>query len=375
MTISSAHDIPKEHVLHISYDMNKVPLGIQKIVNLFPEMIIGSTGLFTYDTSQALVQASPSFCELLQFLATNKVLDPEILNVDSLTGLNQILQQPQGHEGGFLRKKTSERWHLNDDLFKESDRQTLDLLLEDLGFTSMKEVGAIENVSTCVVFGARVERTSFRIQQTIREINKGLKIEGNIYLLGSNRKLVEEELLYINDVLEQLDGDKKSYWSELFANDSFATEANAFIFLWSTQVPEDAQAIYSDKVVAINSTRIGSSYEKNQGCRVTTEVTIDDMMQHLSNEEKQSIFAVSELPYVRLCDQLRFKVLTNNKASLLYELTEKITDTTFYFVHPEASETPLNSVILDEIARNVFHIVNTIGYIETLKVSSEPAKL
>lgn len=80
--------------------------------------------------------------------------------------------------------------------------------------------------------------------------------------------------------------------------------------------------------------------------------------------EPQAVFAIAEQPYIRLTDQLRLTVLSKGKLAGTDELVERIKNTTFYFASPKPSSSPLISVILDEIGRNVYRTADTLKYLE-----------
>ncbi|MCE5318424.1 MAG: hypothetical protein LLG04_13825 [Parachlamydia sp.] len=82
--------------------------------------------------------------------------------------------------------------------------------------------------------------------------------------------------------------------------------------------------------------------------------------------EPQAIFALVEQPFLRLQDSHRFTVVSKAKKAHLEELIGRLQRTTFYFpvVVPQAQ--PLVSVILDEIARNVFCTHDIIRFLNGL---------
>ena len=89
-------------------------------------------------------------------------------------------------------------------------------------------------------------------------------------------------------------------------------------------------------------------------------------MSFYNTKEPQAIFAITEQPYIPLTDQLKFTVLSKGKKANIEELVERIKNTTFYFASPTPSSSPLISVVLDEISRNVYRTVDTLKYLESL---------
>ncbi len=266
-----------------------------------------------------------------------------------------------------MRKEGTERWHLDDNSTKQKYRQTFDVLLQQLGFVLPKSIDCEMIVDHCIIFGARAERMETRIIETLGYLKKKLKVTGHIFLLGSNRKLIQSEIEHLKPKLEKLEESQRIYWSEVFNDPEQSTEANAFVFLWKCIVPQEMQTFLEDKLVGIKSTRIGNSYNGQKGHRVTTEVTIEDWMSFYKADEPQVIFAIAEQPYIRLADQLRLTVLSKGKKANTDELIERIKNTIFYFASPNPSSSPLISVILDEIGRNVYRTADTLKYLESLE--------
>lgn len=340
---------------------------VQKIMELNPKLLLGESKLFNYDLNNHSIGLSTSFQNLLTLLVQLDELDSRALSVNSLDALNTVLQQAQGFQGGLLRKEGTERWHQEDNSTKQQYRQTINELLQELGFVLPQNLDSDMTVDHCVVFGARVERMERRIVETLYFLENNLEVSGHIFLLGSNRKLIPAEKEYLNSKLESFENSQKIYWEEVFNDLEQATEANAFVFLWRCLVPQEMQVDLESKLVAVKSTRIGSSYKGKGGHRVTTEVTVEDWMPYYKDGESQSVFAVVEQPYIRLADQLRFTVLSNGKKANADELLERIKNATFYFAAPKPSSDPLISVILDEIGRNVYRAVESLKYLENLE--------
>ncbi|WP_075883648.1 hypothetical protein [Candidatus Protochlamydia sp. W-9] len=346
---------------------HKLSSTTEKIIQLNPRLLLGESNLFNYDpTNHALVLA-PQFQSLLTLLIQLDELDCKALTANTLYDLNSILQQVQGNRGGLLRKEGTERWHLEDNPTKQKCSQTFNVLLQQLGFVFPKSLDSEMTVDHCIVFGARTERMETRIIETLVYLQNNLKVTGHIFLLGSNRKLIQAEIEHLKSKLEKLEESQRNYWSEVFNDPEQTTEANAFVFLWKCIVPQQMQTLLEDKIVGIKSTRIGNSYIEQFGHRATTEITIEDWMTFYKAEEPQAIFALAEQPYIRLADQLKFTVLSKGKKANTDELIKRIKNTTFYFAFPNSSFSPLISVMLDEIGRNVYRISDTLKYLESLE--------
>lgn len=342
---------------------------IEKIIQLNPSILLGESKLFNYDSTSHAIVLSPSFQDLLKLLVKLDELDCNALTAHTINDLNKILQQPQGIRGGLMRKEGTERWHLDDNPTKQEHRQTFDRLFQQLGFVLPKSIDSEMKVDHCIIFGARVERMETRITETLGYLKKNLKVTEHIFLLGSDRKLIQTEIEHLKPKLNKLEESQRTYWSEVFNDPEQSTEANAFAFLWRCIIPQEMQTVLEEKLVGINSTRIGNSYNGQQGHRVTTEVTIQDWMSYYKDDEPQVVFAIAEQPYIRLTDQLRMSLLSKSKKATADELVKRINNTIFYFAFPNLSSNPLISVILDEIARNVYRTADTLKYLESLDIT------
>jgi len=364
--LSSIASVQSEIHYHVQEQIlkHKISSTTEEIIQLNPRLLFGESNLFDYDSTTHTLVLSLPFQDLLKLLVQLGELDCKALTANSLYDLNSILQQPQGVRGGLLRKEGTERWHLDDNPTKQKYRQTFDALLKPIGFVLPKSIDCEMIVDHCIIFGARAERMETRIIETLDYLKKNLKVTGHIFLLGSNRKLIQSEIEHLKSKLEKLDKSQIIYWNEVFNDPEQSTEANAFVFLWKCLVPQEMQTLLEDKLVCIKSTRIGNSYNEQQGHRVTTEVTIEDFYKA---DEPQAVFAVAEQPYIRLADQLRLTVLSKGKKADTDELIERIKNTIFYFASPNPSASPLISIILDEIGRNVYRTVDTLKYLENLE--------
>lgn len=337
------------------------------MIQLNPKLLFGESNLFSYDFKQRAIVLSPSFRDLLNLLVRLGELDCKALTVASLYDLNVVLQQPQGVCGGLLRKEGTERWHLEDNPAKQKYRQTFEALFLQLGFVLPTSIDCEMTVDHCIIFGALTERMETRIIDALGYLKKNLKVKGHIFLLGSNRPLIQSEIEHLKSKVAGLDASQSLYWNELFNDHEQFTEANAFLFLWKCIVPQEMQILLEDKVIGIKSTRIGKSYNGAQGHRVTNEVTVEDWMAFYKADEPQSIFAVAEKPYIRLADQLRLSVLSKGKKASKDELKKRISNTIFYFASPASRSSPLISVILDEIGRNLYLTAESLKYLESIE--------
>jgi len=340
-----------------------------KVMKLCPKLILGSSFLFEYDHDKCTILLSSSFKDLLILLVKLKELDPKVLDSLNLFELNGILQKPQAANGGMMRKPGSERWEMKDAQVLVDHYFLQDKLLEQLGFSTPREIPNDLTVRHCILFGARAERMEKRILITVDYLNTKLTVTDHIYLAGSKaRKLIPEELKFIQDKLIMVENpQEKSYWTEVFENPEEAHEANAFMFLWKSLVPEVLQNQYNSKLIAIQATRIGPSYNLDQGNRSTTETTAEDWLSYYVEGQFQTFFALAEQPFIRLPDQLRMTVLTNKKEASLDSLKLRIDRTVFYFVNPVPPSSPLKTVVFDEIARHVFRTVDTLKYLDSKK--------
>lgn len=371
-TTAQHYSIPQSP---FSYEVSETAA---KIMELNPQLILGDSQLFIYDPNSKLITLAPSFHELLQLLVDLNELDPDGPQAKSFERLNEVLQKPQGPYGGLIRKQGTERWDLVDNSIKRENKGKIEELLQKMGFVTPKSYDEEIVVDHCILFGARAERMFSRIIRTVEYLKKNLRVNEGLYLLGSTRKLEPEEKAFLQEKLAVLEENRKNFWLQTFNDDTKATEATAFLFLWETQVPQEIQERYRDILVLINSSRKGLSSQGKEGSRPTAEVTTRDWLPYYEKNANrhQSIFAIAEHPYTRLSDQLRASVLTKANKGTKSELLARISKTTFYFASPAPAPTTLISVIFDEVARNVYRIYGTLSYVESLDffehLSAEP---
>jgi hypothetical protein len=329
----------------------------------YPQLVMGSHQLFQWDAANQRIILSRPFQSLLCLLVELGTL--ESTKIDSLEDLNAQLQKPQG-QGGLLRKPELERWHITDHLLWRQKRPELERLLVQLGLMRPQTLPHPVSVKHCLIFGAWAERVEARIRATLDLLLSNQLQTERVFLLGSKRKLVPEERLFLENKINHLaNEEQKKYWQAIFAQEDQAIEANACLFLWESLVPAHVQKAL--KVIAIQSTQIGFSYREKEGNRTTCEVTAEDWTSYYTDQEPQTIFALAELPYVRLVDQLRTSVLTDAKRATVDLMNHRIANTTFYFAHPQPKQEPLIGVILDEIARNVYRTVDLLRYLDKLQ--------
>ncbi|KAF3363108.1 hypothetical protein PHSC3_000293 [Chlamydiales bacterium STE3] len=345
------------------------PSIVEKMMELNPRSIIGESNLFFYDSSRKSIGLTDPFKRLIEFLVKIKELDNRAKPGCSLPELNAIFQQTQD-QGGLMRKPGAERWDLQDNINLQENRHKLEELFFEVGFVQLKPILESISVEHCLVFGGLMGRMEKRIIATAEHLTKNLDVTGHIFLLGSNRKLGEKEIIAIKEKIKNFDLPKQAFWTHFFDDKEQATEANAFAFLWECIVPEKVKSKFENKVIKVNSTAIGYSFKEREGTRVTTEVTIKDWMSYYKAGENQAVFAVVEQPYIRLLDQLRVTVLTNAKKADWKEVIERISKTTFHFAVVN-TEPPLMSVVLDEIGRHVYHLTETLKYLEKLDKTGE----
>ena len=219
----------------------KVTPTIAKIIQINPQFILGESNLFTYDSSNQLLVPSPSFQELVKLLVELNELDSKALQASSLNELNDILQKPQGEQGGLMRKEGTERWDLQDNSTKKDYRLQFVHLFQKLGFVSPKSVEAPITVDQCIIFGGLAERVEKRIKATVKYLRKNLQVKDQIALLSSNRKLIPEEINLLKSKIEKLEEDQKKYWTELLNDPEQCIEANSVELLWKCIVPQELQ--------------------------------------------------------------------------------------------------------------------------------------
>lgn len=338
-----------------------------QILALKSNFILGHNHLFDYNALSQTLSLSPAFQTLLKHLVHVGKLDPKVLEAKNLSELNATCQKPQGKMGGLLRPPGVERWDLVDYPYAPSDKKLIHDCFYDLGFVEGFSLTKTIQVNHCIVFGTMASKLDLeaRILETLSYLQSQLTVTGSIYLLGSYRSLTEVELEYLQSKIKTLSGNKRSYWSQIFSTPDSAKEANSCLFLWEylSSLKNLSQQI---PVITLKSTRIGVSYCDTQGYRATTETTAEDWIPFYQEGQTQSIFAVIEQPYLRLCDQLQDTILSKRKQATFKELIERIQATTFHFAIVPAQEPPLIRIVLDEIARHIYRTKIMLDYTQDL---------
>jgi hypothetical protein len=315
--------------------------------------ILGKLNLFEMKNNGKL-SLSPSFQQLIYSLVLAGELDPQILNVQSLPELNTILQKEQGAAGGMLRNKQKERWELSDSHILLNLKPLLLSYFYAIGFFQNSTVESSIEVDHIIVYGARCERMEKRILETLGYL-ENFVLKGDICLIGSTRLLVEEEKVFLNTKLDNLSEEDKIVWSNKLNDEPFETTAQQF--LWYVL----AQSKYADSLVVIASSKIFPS-ENRPNAQSTTEAWVSTG----NFQTPQNIFAFVEQPYQRLNQQLFLAVITNAGTADINLITERLENTTFYFVTKPTGKEPLISIYLDEIARNVNLLTQYLEYLEYL---------
>lgn len=270
------------------------------------EFVVGSSSLFEIQNKRIVV--SETFEALLGVLHSAELIDDSYRS-----DLNGALQK------GVLR--AGERWHAQQEDRVRKVKPITDKVLDyvdKLGFVTPRALEGLVQVDEVVVFGARVERMRLRIQQTLELEKKGLLSYKQAALLGSSRPLTDEE-------------------RALFPENPPEDEAEAMVRIWKEESSQHA--------TVIRSTEVGVSYEETKGWRPTTQSTLNDWVVNCTAE---SVFAVVELPYLRLADQLRWTLFKNGKEVKVLS------------AHPESSTNdPL--IYLDEVARHVYELTKRLN--------------
>jgi len=355
------HYVVKENSLE-----HKLTPQTEELIRLDPSLLFGTVNFFEYNEAKHAIVLTSSFHFLLKYLVQIHELNPQVLKATSLSELCDLLRQPQGFEGGLLRKEGSERWELTDSTLRKKFRPRLELLFEQVGLFSTKSVPLPLTVDHCVLFRAHIGRMEQRIKETVFYLEKNLDVTARIYLLGSNRNLIPDELELLKSKRSSLSESQKNYWQKQFDEPTNQTEANGFLFLWKVLVPEEVQKKFRDKLILIQSSRLIDSCGQKSS-RPSTESIVMDWNSYYQEGKQQSIFALVEQPFSRLIDQFRTTVLTNGKKANREALLERIKNTSFSFALVEAPIPPLVSVTLDEIPRNVCRILDTLLYLESLE--------
>lgn len=352
---------------NFSFD-HQLPAMYQEIARENKTIAVGSSNLFEYNAENGKITLSDNFEKLLKCLVEINELDPKVAKAQDLEQLNAIFQQSQGVQGGLFRRAGTERWHQKDSLALIQNKEILQHLLSNLGFLQKMPLTTNVEVDHCIIFGATVLPIKKRIIETVEYLRQQVQVNGKIFLLGSTRKLKSDEITYLKNLSTNMDNEqKKASWTKLFSQAAFCTEANAMQCLWEVFVDKDIQKKYEGRVVTINSTKIGASYNKKEGHRPTTEVTIKDWLHYFDESKPQSVFAFIENPYIRLIDQLQWMLITNGRKATYQELIERCHNTSLYYATASAHNEFLICKALDEIARNIYSIYSFEKYVKKLE--------
>jgi hypothetical protein len=321
------------------------------------EVFLGQSKLIEINGDSQSLELSEKFKSLLSVLVSIGEVDPKVKQAKNIYELNTLLQQ---EHGGLLRKPGTERWDTTGSQALKSHQSQIDMLLIELGFGIPKQVHLKKSCNHCIIFGARMERVAFRIQETMANVSSTIDILENMYILGSNRVLEKDEIIYLKKFTPLFSKESQQAWNKIL-NDT-PTEANGCILLWEALVSEQERNTFKDRVICINTTKNGYSYHENSGHRPTTESTIVDWMSMCNFNQPLTIFALSEQPYLRLCDQLKYKVYKSIYNTLP---SNGQISPSFVFAHPlPPNRTPIH-ITLDEIARNVYQISKAIEFLDS----------
>ena len=362
---SEIHYVVQEVAQTPSFEYKLTP-SVEEIVKNNPTFVLGRAKLFAYTEATHSIHSTPEFQRLLKFLIHIHEVDPKVMQASSLEELNTLLQKHQGFEGGLLRKEGTERWELKDSVLRKKFRPLLDELFQEIGLTVPFSTPLPLTVDHCMLFGAHVSRMEKRIRETLTYLEKGLTVTRGIYLLGSTRPLTQGELEIIQAKASAMNDTDRVYWKKFFDESSHQTEGQAFLFLWKVLVPGEVQQKYRDSLTLIQSSRLVKSAGQDIS-RPCTESTVLDWNAYYQEGKSQSVFALVEIPFVRLLDQFQTTVLTNGKRASRAILLDRMKNCTLYTAFTEPPTDPLVSVTLDEIARNVYRVVDTLSYLESVK--------
>ena len=341
------------------YFTQPVSLFTQSILETSPQAVLGSTTLVEYNVQSRKLCLTATFKQLLSIMIEIGELDPQILNVKTLAELNMYLQKEQGPCGGFLRKVGAERWQLEDSLAKQSLKSKLISLFRQLGFIEGKIIEDTFSVHHVIIFGARSERVEQRILETIGYLENNIIDLEQVYLLGSNRKLIEDELNFLTKKISLLPSGRKEFWAGIFSDPLQAIESNAMIFLWEFLLTEELKVRLNNRCTVISVSKVVGQ-EQRPGVHTTTE----EWLKYYDGSREQKIFAYVEQPYQRMSQQMVLTILSDAKMASREEFLVRLNNTKFYLASQKATVEPLVSVYLDEIARTINTLTVYLDYLD-----------
>lgn len=308
----------------------------------------GSPDWFVYQEGE--VRASTSFQAFLQLLARAGVINTDAPIPTRLQEISTLLNDPIR---GLQREPGKERWEITEKSAMANARDALLGALSSLGMLEGERPSQKITVDHCLILGARVERMHLRLNETMELHDKNLLAFNSLFLLGSNRKLIAEETRYLEEsgCLRFCDGE------------TVHTESDALNCLWEACLASrlDRQLL-KKKMSLITATATGTSYNGQAGWRPTVQSTLDLWHERFQKDAAESVFALAEKPYARLIDQLVWTIWTDNRTADAYKLRENIARFRIFACFPAATTTNL-AVLLDEVARQVYHLKQRIDFI------------
>ncbi len=334
-----------------------------EIAQIKPSLVIGSGNFFQFDLkTNRLISSYPLFL-LLRELVTLGELDFRALKAQTLHELDDILQKSQSASGGLMRKKGTERWHMRDLPKIDSKRAFFDQTFKELGFLPQELKSNFVSVDHCIVFGARAECMQMRIDQTLKAFEEGVKVIDRIFLLSSNRPLLEDEIAYVMLKRQKLEANYRKLKGKKLAKPETFTEASAMKFLWDI-------ATFSKPSLQKRANLICSSAIRCGATRITTAETLNDWLQKSRGDRSRSFFCFVEQPFFRLADQLHWSILINQVVSKK-DLIKRVQSFNFHCKTGAISPKFSSCVVLDEIARNVHQVIERLDFCQKLDRASE----
>ncbi|MEL6606764.1 MAG: hypothetical protein AAFP88_00745 [Bacteroidota bacterium] len=244
----------------------------------------------------------------------------------------------------FLRKPGQERTDIQDDSFDASTMAQAIQLLRQMSLVDEIAYTPTQVVDYFLLFGAMTQRMTSRIQDFVKQYEKGVRCK-NIILLGGVRKLREHEITFLKGLKMSF----PAFLQKLGKQEKELTEADAFRAIWDTNVPTKTKVRFTEgkNLFFINSTDV----TQGTNDRPTTGTTLDawyDLCQPAPGHCHGNV----ELPYgIRMEKVLRTFLHKKGKGFSIS------------WNSPAASEKLQIGVYKDTLARTFYQECKLKGYI------------
>lgn len=226
----------------------------------------------------------------------------------------------------LLRPAGLERWQLQELSSTKISREQVLSTLTKLGFLAESEAELPNESYSLVVFGARLNRSIFRLSQAFKKLSKNNLTPNKVYILTGNRKLEAEEIALLKQFLEE--NGVKNLGSKVHSD---FTETHMLQILTETLLPKNWKhlpIIVSDCIKA--------------NTRPNTEDSVLHFLRTVSLDESEHLLSITETPYSHRLNSILINQMQKN--GIKAKLTQ---------VHLPPQENSV-SVLLDELARLLY---------------------